>query len=432
MLTSALLCFASACAPQASPPPGGLAAVRAVFLRTEGATHAPDEVLVRRLAALGAEATPVLFDLATGLGLESFLGEEPDEAWLCAPDHLAVLTFAALAELPQVPVREWLRTRCSEQPERLTRVTALRVLGSQRTAAGLGLFLELCLECGEELAHPTVRLPAVEALRSLLTADDETLGKLEGPLLAAPPMLQTMACEALAGCGRADTVRLVTQLFGREPELDLAALEALATLGARYAWVVGDPVSARLRTVLERGDPRLRNAAARALGRTRDVQAVPQLIACLSTPDLARAAEWALREITGERRPQGEAAWQAWLERERAWAEEEAERHLACLDPRREASVTSAIRALLAHPLERERAASALASVLGDYEPGLAVTACGALAQLASRRAVPSLAELLFVKDSAVRSAAWQALRTLTGADLPAEPRLWEEYVAGL
>src|SRR5688572_7211178 len=132
MLTSALLLFTSACAPQASPSQDGFPAVRAVFLRTEGATQAPDDVLVRRLAAIGASAAPLLFDLASGKALDAFIGEQADAAWLCPPDRFGELALAALAELPQVPVREVLRQRCGREPERATRVTAMRVLGSQR------------------------------------------------------------------------------------------------------------------------------------------------------------------------------------------------------------------------------------------------------------------------------------------------------------
>ena len=48
-----------------------------------------------------------------------------------------------------------------------------------------------------------------------------------------------------------------------------------------------------------------------------------------------------------------------------------------------------------------------------------------------ARRAVPALVELLFEGDAEVRAAAWQALRALTGEELPAEPQLWETYAFG-
>jgi HEAT repeat protein len=431
MLTSALFYFVSACAPQASPSQGGLAAVRAVFLRTEGATRAPDDVLVRRLVAVGPSATPVLFDLASALGLEAFLGAAADEAWLCPPERMSQLAFAALAELPQVPVRAYLRERCTLHPERETRVPALRILGDQGATEGLELLLALCLESGLELAHPSVRRAAADSLGRLIRSDDAALRRLEDHLLEATPELQLMACEALAGCARADSVRLLTRLFGRSDALDLAALEALAMLGSNHPWLVGEPVSARLRASLERGRSDLQAAAAQALGRTRDAQAVPSLVASLGAPEIARAAEWALREITGEQRVRGESAWRAWLARERVWWEEEGEAYLTALDAREEGAFVTALRALEFHPLGRDRIAHALEPVLGDLSPELAVLACRVLTRLGARRAVPSVAELLFSSEANVRAAALESLQQLTGAILPGEPRLWEDYVAG-
>ncbi|HEX6883336.1 MAG TPA: HEAT repeat domain-containing protein [Planctomycetota bacterium] len=431
MLTSALLILASACAPQASPSRDGLAAVRAVFQRTEGATRAPEDVLARRLVALGTGAAPVLFELASGAGLEPLLGELPDESWLCPPDQMPAIALAALGELPEVPVRELLRARCSAQRERETRVTALRVLAEQGTAGGLALYLELLDECGAELAHPSVRVPAVAGLRRLLVQDRQTLRQLEEPLAAASAPLGLVLCEALAASPDGDAVRLLTQLFGRTPELDLAALEALAALGERYPWSAGATVSKRLLAALGQEESDLRATAARALGRTRDPAAVPALIECLTVPSLERTAEWALREITAQPGLAGAEAWRAWSAAESAWWRGEGERALAQLQPRSGGSIAAALRTLMAHPAGRDRTARALGPVLGELEPELAVLACQVLARLQARLAVPDLVALLSSSDARVREAAGAALRQLTGATLPAEPRLWEEHVAG-
>jgi len=431
MLTSALLVLVSACAPQASPSRDGLAAVRAVFQVTVGATRAPEDVLSRRLVALGTPAAPVLFELSCGAGLEALLGELPDESWLCPPDRIPAIALAALGELPEVSVRELLRARCSARPERETRIAALRVLTEQGTSGGLALYLALLGECGEELAHPSVRVPAVAGLRHLLAEDRQTLRLLEEPLAAAQVPLALVLCEALATSPDGEALRLLTQLFGRTPELDLAALEALATQGERYPWSAGATVSKRLLAALQQGEPHVRSAAARALGRTRDLAAVPALIECLGVPALERTAEWALREITGQARLAGAGAWRAWSAAESAWWRGEGERALDQLQPSSGGSVASALRALMAHPAGRDRTARALGPVLDELAPELAVLACQALQQLDAREAVPHLVDLLGSPDPAVRAAAAGALRALTGADLPAEPRPWEDYVLG-
>jgi HEAT repeat protein/PBS lyase HEAT-like repeat-containing protein len=432
MLLTAVLCLAWR-APLAGPSSDGLAAVRAVLQRTEGSSQARDDVLVRRLVALGSPAGPALFSLASGESIEALLVDDSPEAWLCPPEAVCALALAALAELPGGPLREHMRTRCAEKGTRELRVTALQVLARQGSPDGLPLWLELCTASGDELEHPSLREPAVVGLAAMLRADGSTARALEEPLLAATPLFQHVACEGLARAGRADGLALLGKLFGREPELDLAVLEGLAQLGERYPWALGDQVAPRLRAALDpKRSPELRTLAAQALGRTRDAQSVPSLIACLEGGGgLARAAQWSLREITGATRPRTTVEWQAWLQAEQDWWKEQGTAKLEALDPAAPEGFSAALRALMAHPLGRDNVADALSTDLGALEPTAQSIACDALGRLGARRAVPMLIELLFSKDESVRAAAWRALRTLTGADLPAEPRLWEEYAFG-
>jgi HEAT repeat protein len=191
-------------------------------------------------------------------------------------------------------------------------------------------------------------------------------------------------------------------------------------------------VAARLRAALEHADAGLRAAAARALGRLRDSSSVPSLIGRLedSAPAVQRAARWALRECSGQDLASGEE-WQRWLAAEREWWQEVGQRRLQALDPADSSGWAPALRELTAHPFVREPVAEALAERLGELGPELQVLACSTLGRLGARTAVPALIELLFEKDAVVREAAWEALRELTGQDLPAEPRLWEEYAFG-
>lgn len=433
MLFAALLLL-SWRAPQASPSADELARVRAVLLRTEGASLAREEVLVRRLVALGSGAGPALFALASGESIEALLVEEAPEAWLCPPEKVSALALAALAELPGGPLREHMRARCAAEGTRELRATALDVLARQAKPEGLALWFELCQASGAELEQRSLREPAVTALTAMVRADAATVGVLEGMLSTAPLALQRVACDGLARAGRAEGLAVLGKLFGRDPELDLAALEAVAQLGERAPWALGEQASTRLRAALEESrTPALRALAAQALGRTRDAQAVPNLIGCLEGADatLARAAQWSLREITGATRPRTARDWQHWLGVERAWWNGRGQACLAALDAEAPEGISSALRELLAHPLGRDRVAEKLCDALGSLEPAGKVLVCDALARLDARRAVPNLVELLFESDESVRTAAWKALRALTGADLPAEPRLWEDYAFG-
>jgi hypothetical protein len=144
-----------------------------------------------------------------------------------------------------------------------------------------------------------------------------------------------------------------------------------------------------------------------------------------------RAALWALRECSGQKRLGTRQEWQHWLEAEFAWWKGEGNALLAKLTPEHAAELAGTLRALLRHPMGRDQVAATLAGVLGAFDSPAKVLMCGALAQLGARRAVPALVELLFEGEAEVRAAAWQALRALTGEDLPAEPQLWETYAFG-
>jgi HEAT repeat protein len=434
MLVSAVLGVLTNCSILCAPPPGPsrdeLAAVRAVLRRSEGTSMARDDVLVRRLVALGSGAAPALFALATGEGIEALLVDDAPDAWMCPPDRVGALALNALGELPAVPVREFLRSECGAHPRLEARIVALDVLGRQGTAEGLGLFFELLAASGDELEHRALRTIASDALLAMLRRDNATAPALERMLLAAPLASQDLACETLARCNRPAAVGLLGKLFGRDPGLDRAALEALVQLGERFPWRVGDEVGTRLRSALKREDPRMRAAVARALGRTGDVPSFPALIGLLADPDPAvvRAAQWALREISGETRISAAEDWQAWFEAETSWWQERGHARLEAFDPENPARLSEALRELGAHPVARTSVVEALAGAIAELDPPAKLVACGTLSRLGSRRAVPALIECLYDPSEELRTAAWQALCALTGEDLPPEPQLWEAY----
>jgi hypothetical protein len=429
MLASTFLSLLAA----AGPSLDGLAAVRSVLQRTEGAASCPEDVLVRRLTALGSVAAPALFALVSGEAVEELLGESDAAAWLCAPDRVGALALESLANLPELPVRASLRAAASARPERHVRVAALGVLGRQGSAGGFPLYFELLTESGEEIEMRAVRAPASAALAAILQADPQAARALEAPLLAASVAEQRLVCEALAGSGRAETCGLMQKLIGRDPELDLTVLEALADLAARFPWRLTENTLGLLRTGLEHSDARMRAAGARALGRMRDARATPALIARLDDPDAdaQRAVRWALRECTGQTRISTREEWQAWLEGERSWWKHSGRARLDALTQGDTTQLAPAVRDALKHPLARQPLADGLLVILSGLEPGAKSMACATLAQLGARQAVPALVELLFEPDPLVRAAAWNALQRLTGETLPAEPLLWEEYAFG-
>lgn len=428
-------CLALGLALAASGPSAdGLDAVRAVLQRTEGAKAASDDVLVRRLVALGPSIAPALFTLVTGAGVEVLLvPDDSPESWLCPPDRVGPLALSALAELPSEPVLDVLRAQEAQAPERGVRVAELEVLGALHNARGLPLFFQIVHALGDELEQRSVRAPASDALVAILRADLQSFHALEGLASAAPLSEQLFVCEALSASGRPEACNLLRGLVGHGAELDLAAIEGLGELVRLYPWRMQDDVAATLRKTLEASDARLRATGARALGRIRDPLAITALVDCLKDGDrsVVRAALWALRECSGRHELVEAADWKRWLDAEHEWWRERGAPALAHLDPKEPGTLVDGLREFLAHPLAARQVADGLAGTLDRLDPAGQALVCRTLAQLGARSAVPALIEQLSSSEPSVRNAAWDALRVLTGADLPAEPRVWEEYAFG-
>jgi hypothetical protein len=369
----------------------------------------------------------------TGEALDALLTDDSAEAWMCPPDRVGTLALLALAELPQVPLETCLRTSAAARPGRDAYAAGLLVLGQSGAAAGLDLWFELVAALGPELELHSARATAQDALLAILAADVGAVRELEKLLAPAALPHKLLVCETLARTDRADAAALLARCAGLDPALDRVALASLAELAGRYPWKMPEGVTARLRASLERPDPALRALAARSIGTLRDSASCPALVARIGDPDrdVARAALWALRETCAQPDLTTREEWQAWLEAERAWWTGPGRTALEILQTGEPAELAGALRTLLPHPLGRDQVADALAARLPDLEPAARAAACGTLAQLGARRVVPALVELLFESDDTVRKAAWNALRTLTGEELPAEPRLWETYAFG-
>lgn len=436
-----LLCLALSGALVASQPGPArssdrLEAVRAALVRRSDVERATEPELVARLTGLGPPVAPELFALVSGERIEELFSVPdgvPEPVFLCPPDRIGALALEALAELPPAPVIEHLRTREAARPERGVRVAEVRVLGALGSAQGLGLLLELAQAFEDELVSRPVRDPLRESLVSILRSDPPAFGALEDRVPELGTEILHVVAEALEATGQAEGAELLEELLGRDPVLDRTALGALAGLESRYPWRLHLDVRAQVRPRLESHDPETRAVAAKALGQLRDDESLAALIACLGDEDLsvARVAHWALGEISGNSSCRGASEWNAWLEAELAWWKTEGARWREQLSAGDGTRMVEALRALEPHPFGRELLAEDLVALLPSLGPELQVLVTGTLARLGQRSVVPSLLDLLFQGDARVRRAAWEALRKLTGEELPLEPRLWEEYAFG-
>jgi HEAT repeat protein len=171
--------------------------------------------------------------------------------------------------------------------------------------------------------------------------------------------------------------------------------------------------------------PRARHEFARgllqAIGALDDGDAVPTLIERLEQEDagLRDAALGALRRMTGLGFPATAELWRAWYAKELRWQERERPRLLAALQEPDPGRVTAALREYGGRRIWRGSLSQDVTRVLERREAGLRRLACEVLAQLGSPSALPVLSKALQDADAAVAEAAWQAMRSLSGMDLP-------------
>lgn len=140
--------------------------------------------------------------------------------------------------------------------------------------------------------------------------------------------------------------------------------------------------------------------------------------------EVREAATWALRRLTGFGYPSTPEPWRAWLRDEAVWnelAREAARAELSADDPSR---VAEALRAYAGRRCWRESLAEDVALVLERSEPGLRLAACEVLEGLGALSAIRPMAGLLDAPEEGVREAAWRALGSISGLELPRDPRL--------
>ncbi len=417
-----------------------VAAVREVLEHVPGRERRSEEHVRAALVALGEPAVPVLFGLTVGEGLEQVYGLTPDEdaafdldAWWCPPDTLPPLAHSALVALPADAVVDHVERRCTDDAPLELRMAIARVLGPLGSGRGLPLLSAITAGVPEHLLrYRSVRTTLVGAWSSILTNDTAAHEQVPALFAAAAPPVRALLLDCLGAVERPHAAVTFGRLIGLDPTLDVTILEHAAALRARFPWLdLWDPTG-RLETLTIDHDWTARRRALVALGRMGSVRSFEQIVVRLEVDDreAARdAARWALAEIAGVDRGPDPQAWRAWHAEQTDWWLERG-RALASELPPDPADVLEAVSALTQPRLYRHDAAAAIGTVLDARDDAAVVlAACAALRNMGSLRPVPALVRELDHADEDVRTAAWTALRALTGRDLPATRDAWRAYV---
>ena len=283
-----------------------------------------------------------------------------------------------------------------------------------------------------ELHSPALARRIAPAFAALLARDPGAFRFLEDLVDTAPAPLLPVLADVLAGTGGSGAFAILERLLGRSVELDLCVLEAVGKLDRFDTEVPADRRAWLLRRYVNAQDPRLQRNAMTALGRLRDVESVPDMLAGLDEgrdPRVRRAAHWAIQETTGLGWRLDVERWQRWYEGEEAWYETsfgELTLRITSDDP---AVAFDALRHLALHPLYRAEMIETVARALSHESPGVARAACGILVRLDDPGAIEPLIVALADPRPEIGRAAQGALQALTGQELPADPRAWEDWL---
>jgi len=305
---------------------------------------------------------------------------------------------------------------------------AQRLLGCMGCADHLKLLARLTQPLQERgTVEPELREGFGAAMGAILARDPAALGQVRSLFSESPPGLASSIVDAVAGVRSHTATRIMADLLGRSPGLDPLLLARLAERG-RLRVSGEESVFESVRRYLRQRDPALVSAAVLACGELGDDGSVEFLMDLLEHADerVRHCAFKALRDITGLGFGEEAARWRSWYQAETRWWEDVAEATLVHVERGRGLEFVRAAREALEHRLFRDRIAEAFAQGLSRRSGGEEVLlSCRALAQLRSPVGIPSLIECLERSDPEVRSAAWKALRAITGVDLPPEVDSW-------
>ena len=174
-------------------------------------------------------------------------------------------------------------------------------------------------------------------------------------------------------------------------------------------------------------DRNVRAAVARLLGRSGRDDAFTPLLDLLADEDgtVRRAANTALRQLTGAAAGSSPAAWKRWYDDERDWLQES--RVSTLLRSEQPVEAARALREIGLHPFLGARHLALVERLVDHGAPGVRLLALTTLVRMNRAEVVPGLIRHLNDGDAQVRMAVWKTLQRLSGEDLPGEYRAWAD-----
>lgn len=389
----------------------------------------PDAATVERLGALPPDALPILF----GLVETGHLPPAPD-AEDGAPRRLTegqeAAALAGMRALGRGAVREYVAARLAGNPGIATRVASLRVLGAMGGAGELELAVSAAMPSADRNApFPRVVEAFVEAAEAILRRDSRALRSVDFVIRGTHRALRHHLVKAVGATRSARGIEPLADLLGEDPRLDVVLLTQIARLGPSARPPIDVAILRNVREYLWSDDEQLVREAAHVTGVLDDFEAMQRLVELVRDPrtPIRESAHWALRRMTGLALRADARLWRSWYAAESSWYRERAPGLVESLRHETAGEVVKALSELARHRLHRHRLAVEIEAVLRHERAHVRRLGCIALRQLGSPVAVPALVERLLDPDESVILAAGNALRSLTGLELPPSFDAWQD-----
>ncbi len=338
----------------------------------------------------------------------------------------------ALRRLPPASVIASVRDHATPKTTLDVRLALARILGEVDSEDAIDALGELASGIDEpSLQHSFVRTTLEEALTRRIERAARIGVRLQRLFARSNHLLWPMIARAAGRSNSAEAAWFLVFTLGREIELDVESMRALAALSDRIGVVLPEHQLAEVRRALGAPDDRVQRTAAAVLGRLHDRGSVPSLIATLENRDalIAAAAHGALRSIAGLDLGAERDGWQRWYDHELDWWDETEPRIDTALESDDPGAVFGATSELLSHATFAREAAAKLGPLALEGDERIASIALDALARLGSPYALPALVDAL-AREDALGERAGDLLRKLTHFGFPTDSTLWRAVVA--
>ncbi len=299
--------------------------------------------------------------------------------------------------------------------------------------------LDSMLECATRLEAPTrdgIRSEEtiVEAFARVVRRDERATSRLVRRFPELPGRERALVVASLGSSATSEGLHALVEILARDPELALDALVEIERVTRQGLWLDENACSILRSSLDQRQDEELRYAIL-CLGHLGDAESFPRLIQLLDDPleRIRSSSLKSLQAISGVELPADPARWLARYESENRWHEIDLRRLRRELSSRDHSAVIRAIVELSQNSTFRNEIVYDLCPLLFHRDRRIVQAACSALAQIGTLRAAPCLLQLLSDdEDGRFAELGAEALRTLTGLDLPPTNDAWTAALGSL